>query len=81
MPSCFWSFQEPLIHSISIDGDVAYVGTTFRTIGQERSAGNTGCNGWDIEYRLVRVGTGWLLDKSSPIGSGRTSYDCAGFTP
>lgn len=68
------------IHSISVQGGTAYVGVSFRTIGEERSTDNSGCNGWEIEYRLVEIGGAWYLDKSSMIGSGRTSYDCAGFT-
>jgi hypothetical protein len=62
------------ISSISISGDVAYASVSFATIGQERSAGNTGCNRWSGSYRLVKSGSSWFLDKSTLQ---RTSVDCA----
>lgn len=65
------------IQSISIQGDTAYAYVTFRTIGQERSAGNTGCNSWAGSYRFVRAGSNWYLDKSTLH---RTSHDCSSFS-
>jgi serine/threonine-protein kinase len=65
------------IQSISIEGDTAYAYVNFKTIGQETSADNTGCNSWTGSYRFVRAGSNWYLDKSNLQ---RTSHDCSTFS-
>ena len=42
----------------------AMLSLTFRTIGQETSSTNTGCNDWDGRYDMAEVGGTWLIDGS-----------------